>query len=101
MAQFRGCDEQLARPIRWAVTRRAILVLGMHRSGTSAVTGLLVRLGARAKTLIRPNEHNPLGFWESDAFFAYHERLLRDAGTDWDEWTPVAVDGLIRPRSRN
>jgi hypothetical protein len=41
-----------------------------------------------------PNEHNPLGFWESDAFFAYHERLLRDAGTDWDEWTPVAVDGL-------
>jgi len=67
----------------------------MHRSGTSAVTGLLVRLGARApKTLMRPTAHNPLGFWESDAFFDYHERLLRTAGTDWDEWTHASFDVL-------
>ena len=41
-------------PIRYRMTRKALLVLGMHRSGTSALTGLLVQLGATApRTLIR------------------------------------------------
>jgi hypothetical protein len=77
------------------MTRRAILVLGMHRSGTSALTGVLVRLGAEAPTtLMQPNQHNPLGYWESEALCAFHERLLRAGGTAWDLWTRVNLTAL-------
>ena len=70
--------------------RRALLVLGMHRSGTSALTGLIVRLGVDApRTLHPPNEWNPLGYWESEPILEFHDRLLRAAGTSWDAWTPL------------
>jgi hypothetical protein len=60
----------------------------MHRSGTSAMAGLLIRLGGAApKTLMAPYSDNPTGFWESAAFFDFHEALLRSAGTSWDAWT--------------
>lgn len=71
-----------------SVTRQTLLVLGMHRSGTSAMAGLLVRLGAGGpKTLMPPDEHNPRGYWESNAFVPFHERLLEAAGSRWDSWT--------------
>ena len=70
--------------------RRALLVLGMHRSGTSALTGLIFRLGVDApRTLHPPNEWNPLGYWESEPILDFHDRLLRAAGTSWDAWTPL------------
>jgi hypothetical protein len=70
--------------------RRALLVLGMHRSGTSALTGLIVRLGVDApRTLHPPNEWNPLGYWESEPILEFHDRLLRATGTSWDAWTPL------------
>jgi hypothetical protein len=77
------------------VQRHALLVLGMHRSGTSALTGLLVHLGAQAPTTLMPaNVNNPLGFWESQRFCEFHDRLLRSAGTSWDAWTHVDPDAL-------
>jgi hypothetical protein len=39
-----------------------------------------------------PTAHNPLGYWESDVLFRFHERLLHAAGSAWDEWTRVAID---------
>jgi hypothetical protein len=78
-----------------SVTRRALLVLGMHRSGTSALTGLLVHLGAQGpRTLMGANEYNERGYWESAPFHDYHERLLQAAGTEWDLWTPVDLGRL-------
>jgi hypothetical protein len=75
---------------REAVRRKALLVLGMHRGGTSLVSGLLVRLGVEApRTLMPPDESNLLGYWESERIVECHERLLRAAGTSWDGWTPV------------
>jgi hypothetical protein len=76
--------------ITGAPRSKAVLVLGMHRSGTSALAGVLVRLGLEApRTLMPPNEANPLGFWESDAIVRFHDRLLRQLGTSWDAWTRV------------
>jgi hypothetical protein len=70
--------------------RRALLVLSMHRSGTSAMAGLLVRLGVGGpRTLMPPNEANPLGYWESEPIVELHDRLLRAAGTAWHAWTPL------------
>ena len=68
--------------------RTAILVLGMHRSGTSALTGFLAKLGAQApRSLMPPLPDNPLGFWESTAFCEFHDRLLRLGGSRWNSWT--------------
>jgi hypothetical protein len=67
------------------VNREAILVIGMHRSGTSAVAGLLARLGALPpRTLMPADAANPEGYWESAVFHEFHERLLRSASSRWD-----------------
>ena len=66
------------------MTRQAFLVLSMHRSGTSTLAGLLVRLGVEGpRTLMPPDSFNPLGYWESEPIAEYHDRLLRSAHTSW------------------
>jgi len=70
--------------------RQALVVLGMHRTGTSALTGTLVRLGVDGpRTIVPPDDHNPRGYWESDQLNRFHERLLSAARTSWDGWTSV------------
>ena len=77
------------------MTREALLVLGPHRGGTSAVAGLLVRLGAAApRTLMAADAENPAGYWESAALCEFHERLLHAFGTRWDAFTRLATDRL-------
>lgn len=58
---------------------RSVVVLGMHRSGTSAVTGLLYRLGLHAppkSDLLGANESNPSGHWESRNLTRFNDGLL-------------------------
>ena len=59
--------------------RRALIVLGMHRSGTSAVASVCnllgMDLGAR---LMRPAADNEEGFWELEDIYLAHEELLAD-----------------------
>lgn len=67
--------------------RRALLVLGMHRSGTSAVTGAIAQLGAAAPlTLMPANGCNERGFWESLRIMALNDELLASAGSAWHDW---------------
>jgi len=64
----------------------AILVLGMHRSGTSAATRVLNLLGVDlGKELLQPAEDNPKGFWEHRQVVAIHERLLSELGRSWHD----------------
>ena len=71
---------------RAAETRKIILVLGMHRSGTSAVTRCLNLLGAEVgNKLLPPAEDNRSGFWEHADVVAIHEELLRDLGRVWHD----------------
>ncbi|MBV2186329.1 MAG: glycoside hydrolase family 99-like domain-containing protein [Rhizobium sp.] len=68
-------------------SRQAILVLGMHRSGTSALAGLLSLLGAQPpKTLIQGDASNERGYWESNVLGRFHDRLLASAGSVWSDW---------------
>lgn len=65
-------------------TSRAILVLGMHRSGTSALTRVLNLLGAHiGDRLISPGPDNPDGFWEHAEVVALNEELLSALGKTW------------------
>lgn len=67
--------------------KTALVVLGMHRSGTSSVAGALALLGASApQTLMRPAEDNPRGFWESEVLAALNDRLLAAGGSTWHDW---------------
>lgn len=67
--------------------KTALVVLGMHRSGTSSVAGALALLGARApQTLMQPAEDNPKGFWESEVLAGLNDRLLQAGGSSWHDW---------------
>lgn len=61
----------------------------MHRSGTSAVTGSLSRCGfyvGPTDRLIKPNEENPKGFFESYNIMQFNDDLLTHLrNSTWDE----------------
>lgn len=71
------------------VDRKVIVVLGMHRSGTSLCTRLLNSLGVElGAPLMAPNRYNPDGYQEHMAIFECHEALLQTRGARWDTfWT--------------
>ncbi|ADN08331.1 sulfotransferase family protein [Sulfurimonas autotrophica] len=64
----------------------AILVLGMHRSGTSALTGVLnmcdIYLGSE---LMAANHANEKGYFENNELFKVNEKLLFECNSSWDD----------------
>lgn len=63
-----------------------VFVLGMHRSGTSAITRLLIMSGAYFGPEGISNgadEGNPKGFWERVDVRAVCDGLLQESGYDW------------------
>ena len=73
----------------------ALLVLGMHRSGTSALTRVLNLLGASlGDDLMPPGDDNPLGFWEHQGIVSVHEALLVALDRRWDDPRPMP-DGWL------
>lgn len=74
-------------------SRRALLVLGMHRSGTSALARVLSLLGGELpRTLMPAQPDNPEGFWESLPISRANERWLRALDRDWSDPRPLPVD---------
>ncbi|MCH8474826.1 MAG: glycosyltransferase [Opitutales bacterium] len=70
--------------------RSLIFVLGMHRSGTSAVAGLFARAGVPwGKPLLPPAQDNPKGFWEQTGVVGLNEQMLHALGLTWD--TPQSL----------
>lgn len=70
--------------------RRAILVLGMHRSGTSAVAGVTRALGATPpRTLLPGDPDNARGYWESVPLIDAADDLLASIDSSWDDWRQV------------
>ena len=80
-----------------------LLVVGMHRSGTSALCAALHASGASFGTsLLDPMSGvNDEGFWEDEAVVALNERLLEQLGYHWYS-VPVGLrdSGLGRRRLR-
>ncbi len=69
--------------------RIGILVAGMHRSGTSALTRMLGALGCDLpRTLMPPDAHNERGYWESQHLADLNDELLAAANSSWDDWAP-------------
>ncbi len=84
--------------------KQALVVLGMHRSGTSSIAGAFSLLGARAPaTLLEPAPDNPRGFWESRLIIGRNDDLLTLGGSYWRDWrrfdiATVPPDELVRWR---
>ena len=75
--------------------KRAFIILGMHRSGTSSVAGALTLLGAAApKTLMAAAADNPKGFFESRLVGELNDSILHAAGSSWDDWRRFEPDAL-------
>ncbi len=73
--------------------RTGVLVLGMHRSGTSALTRILNLHGAAlGEDLMQAGPDNPGGFWELREAVAIHERLLSALGMSWDDPRVLPAD---------
>ena len=80
-----------------AVTGTGVVVVGMHRSGTSATTRVLNLLGlptAERSDLWLELPGNPTGYWESSSLTRFNERLLNRFGATW--WAPPDVGTAAR-----
>ncbi len=75
--------------------KSAIVVLGMHRSGTSAVAGVLSLLGySTPRTLLAPKADNPRGFFESRVIVQTSDRILAALGSSWKDWRGLDLDAI-------
>lgn len=81
----------------------AILVLGMHRSGTSAITRVISLLGADLPSNLMPPVpgNNEAGFWESLDIYALNDEILASGGSSWSDWAtfnPAWFHAAIKER---
>jgi hypothetical protein len=71
--------------------RRALLVLGGARSGTSVLTHILSALGASLPDqLLGAGQGNPLGHWEPAGLLKLNEEILRSVGRTWHDPRPIS-----------
>lgn len=74
------------RPAPAAAPGAQVAVLGMHRSGTSALTSLLQSMGFWAggeEDFPPADDHNEAGYWEYRGVWSIDEAILRTLGTSW------------------
>jgi hypothetical protein len=76
----------------------AVLIAGMHRSGTSAVSGMLTKLGVAApEDLLPADEHNERGYFEAKRIVDFHDRLLERLGSPWNDPLRFTYDWVGSP----
>lgn len=83
-----------------AAGRTGVLVLGMHRSGTSALSRFLNLLGCDLpKTLLGGDTSNETGHWESLPIVRLNDRILESAGSNWSDWMPFNPGWYSSPKA--
>lgn len=75
------------------VKNKTICVLGMHRSGTSAVARALNLLGVylgEPEHIVNPRANiNPKGYWEHRGIVDIHEQIFNTLGRTWRDLRPL------------
>ncbi len=67
-----------------------VVVLGMHRSGTSALTGTLNLLGCTLPDVLIPgNSTNEKGHFESVKLRSFLDEILQSVASRWDDWHSI------------
>jgi len=76
--------------IKHKIASHLVFVLGMHRSGTSAITGMLAQAGFAAPVDQMPaNTVNPKGFWESLSIVKLNDDFLEKMESHWSSSLPL------------
>ena len=74
--------------------QKDVIILGMHRSGTSMVSGLLTNLGVDlGEDALGPLISNPRGHFEDGDFLGLNNAILAAAGGTWDD--PPAAPAIL------
>jgi len=72
----------------------------MHRSGTSALAGVLGHMGADLpQDLMAPTEINPKGFFESNRITGLNEELLASGKRRWFDFKGLSQDWYASPKA--
>lgn len=70
-----------------------VVILGMHRSGTSAVANILHTIGiSMGQTFIDSDQFNPNGYYEDDEFVWLNKGILENSGGTW--YTPPSISDI-------
>ena len=75
--------------------KKAIIVSGMHRSGTSMVGELIHRWGAYGgdtNELKTSDISNPNGYWENLSLQQFNEEILASLGSNWLVPPPYEIE---------
>ena len=79
--------------------KRVVVVLGMHRSGTSAITRGLQALGVNLGQRLLPSQpENPKGFWEDIDINALNIELQAALGQYWHSFGNMGQELADRSR---
>ncbi len=66
--------------------KKCVFILGMHRSGTSALTGALEHMGVNlGADLLPPAADNTKGFFEDSKVVSLNERIFSELNTSFDD----------------
>lgn len=69
---------------------QAVLVVGMHRSGTSTIARALVALGVYlGSDFLEAQPENPRGYWEDKGIVGLNEWVLHSLRSNWDDVPPI------------
>ena len=81
---------------------RLLVVLGMHRSGTSALAGTFSQLGFNLGDELIPAtaDANPKGYFEHAQVVQVHDHLLAALGMDWQDPRPLPEGWRAHPVAR-
>ncbi|WP_456381009.1 glycosyltransferase [Thiolapillus sp.] len=75
-----------------------VVVLGMHRSGTSALSAFLHAHGVDfGENLLAAQEDNPKGFFEDRDIYEFNEELLNILGYEWHSISSIDPKELASP----
>jgi hypothetical protein len=79
---------------------QVVLVLGMHRSGTSALSRVLNLLGVDLghDLMAAVPDNNETGFWEHRAFQSFNQMMFESVGRQWDSVLPLPDQWWKQPQ---
>lgn len=81
-------------------SRHLILVAGMHRSGTSALTRAINLAGVPLPSDLKgASPNNQDGFWEPLAIKEFHDRVLMLVGSSWDDPREIPTGFFTGPQA--
>lgn len=80
-------------------TTTTVIILGMHRSGTSALAGSLQEQGLYLGRVFEENPHNKKGNRENNEIYLLNENILTANNGNWMS-PPISIDWTLEQAAR-